>query len=50
MQPYPNSGGGGLKIIAAILERPEIEKILTSRGPGPKAPPKAPERSFRQRP
>jgi hypothetical protein len=25
----PNCGGGNLKIIAAILERPVVEKILT---------------------
>jgi hypothetical protein len=30
--PEPNCGGGELKIIAAILERPVIEKILTHLG------------------
>ncbi|WP_046115221.1 hypothetical protein [Aquincola tertiaricarbonis] len=29
MQHCPNCGSGGLKIIAAILERPVIEEILT---------------------
>ncbi len=29
MQHYPNGGGGEVKIIAAILGRPVIEKILT---------------------
>jgi hypothetical protein len=29
MQHCPNCGNGELKIIAAILERPVIEKILT---------------------
>jgi len=28
----PNCGGGELKVIAAILERPVIEKILTHLG------------------
>jgi hypothetical protein len=32
MQHCPNCGGGELKIIAAILERPVIEKILTHLG------------------
>ncbi|MBX3641687.1 MAG: hypothetical protein KF720_01295 [Rubrivivax sp.] len=32
MQHGPNCGGGELKIIAAILERPVIEKILTHLG------------------
>jgi hypothetical protein len=32
MQHCPNCGAGELKIIAAILERPVIEKILTHLG------------------
>ena len=35
MQHCPNCGGGELKIIAAILERPVIEKILTHLGLDP---------------
>jgi hypothetical protein len=39
--PYcPNCGGGELNIIAAILERPEIEKILSHLGLDPQPPPK----------
>jgi len=49
MQPCPNSGAGELKIIAAILARPVIEKILTRLGLEPQAPPKAPERPYHQR-
>jgi hypothetical protein len=44
MQNSPNCGGGQLKIIAAILERPVIEKILTHLGLDPQPPPKAPAR------
>jgi Putative transposase len=40
MQHWPNCGGGELKIIAAILERPMIEKILTHLGLDPQPPPK----------
>ena len=40
MQTCPNCGGGELKIIAAILERPVIEKILTHLGLDPQPPPK----------
>ena len=40
MQHCPNCGGGELKIIAAILERPVIEKILTHPGLDPQAPPR----------
>lgn len=36
--------GGELKIIAAILEAPVIEKILTHLGLQPRAPPRAPAR------
>ena len=36
----PNCGGGELKIIAAILERPVIEKILTHLGLDPQPPPR----------
>ena len=39
----PNCGGE-LKIIAAILEQPVIEKILTHLGLQAKAPPRAPAR------
>lgn len=39
----PNCGGG-LKIIAAMLERPVIEKILAHLGWQAKAPPQAPAR------
>ena len=41
MQHCPNCGGGELKIIAAILERPVIEKILTHLGLQPQPPPRA---------
>ncbi|MBK9363632.1 MAG: transposase [Rubrivivax sp.] len=40
MQHCPNCGAGELKIIAAILERPVIEKILTHLGPDPQPPPR----------
>ena len=40
MQHCPNCGGGELKIIAAILERPVIEKILGHLGLDPQPPPK----------
>ena len=40
----PNCGGGELKIIAAILERPVIEKILRHLGLEPQPPPKGPAR------
>jgi hypothetical protein len=39
MQHCPNCGGGELKIIAAILEQPVIEKILTLLGLQARAPP-----------
>ena len=39
MQYCPNCGSGELKIIAAILERPVIEKILTHLGLDPQPPP-----------
>ena len=35
MQHRPNCGGAELEIIAAILERPVIEKILTHLGLDP---------------
>jgi hypothetical protein len=41
MQHCPNCGAGELKIIAAILERPVIEKILTHLGLDPQPPPRA---------
>jgi hypothetical protein len=40
MQRCPNCGAGELKIIAAILERPVIEKILTHLGLDPRPPPR----------
>jgi hypothetical protein len=40
MQHCPNCGGGELKIIAAILERQVIEKILTHLGLDPQPPPR----------
>jgi hypothetical protein len=41
MQRCPNCGGGELKIIAAFLERPVIQKILTHLGLQARAPPRA---------
>ena len=41
MEHCPNCGGE-LKIIAAILEQPVIEKILTHLGLQARAPPRAP--------
>jgi hypothetical protein len=43
LEHCPNCGGE-LKIIAAILERASIEKILTHRGLQARAPPRAPAR------
>jgi hypothetical protein len=40
MQRCPNCGAGELKIIAAILERPVIEKVLSHLGLAPQPPPK----------
>lgn len=40
MEHCPNCGGGEFKPIAAILERPVIEKILTHLGLDPKPPPR----------
>jgi hypothetical protein len=40
MQHCPNCGCGELKIIAAILERPVVEKILTHLGLDPQPPPR----------
>ena len=40
MQHCPNCGGRELKIIAAILERPVIEKILEHLGLQPQPPPR----------
>jgi len=42
MQRCPNCGAGELKIIAAILERAVIEKMLTHLGLQPQPPPRAP--------
>ena len=43
LQRCPNCGGE-LKVIAAILEPPVIEKILTHLGLQARAPPRAPAR------
>jgi hypothetical protein len=43
LEHCPNCGGE-LKIIAAILEQPVIEKILTDQGLRAPAPPRAPAR------
>jgi hypothetical protein len=43
MQHCPNCSGE-VKIIAAILEQPVIEKILTHLGLQARAPPRAPAR------
>ena len=48
MQHCPNCGGGELKIIAAILERPVIEKILTHLGLDPQPPPRGRAREIGQ--
>lgn len=40
MQHCPNCGAGELKIIATILERPVIVKILSHLGLDPQPPPK----------
>jgi hypothetical protein len=40
MEHCPNCGAGELKIIAAVLERPVTEKILTDLGLDPQPPPK----------
>jgi hypothetical protein len=39
LQHCPNFGGGELKIIAALMERPVIERILSHLGLAPPAPP-----------
>ena len=44
MEHCPNCGGGQLKMIAAILERLVIEKILMHLGLRAQPPPKAPAR------
>jgi len=48
MQHCPNCGAGELKIIAAILERPVIEKILTHLGLDPQPPPRGRAREVGQ--
>ena len=45
LEHYPNCGGE-LKIIAAILEQPVIENILTHLGLQARAPPRAPARGL----
>jgi hypothetical protein len=44
MQHCPKCGGGELKIVAAILERPVIEKILSRLGLDTQPPRGAPAR------
>ncbi|MGH8702290.1 MAG: hypothetical protein ACREVR_14135, partial [Burkholderiales bacterium] len=46
LENCPNCGGE-LKIIAAILEAPVIERILTQLGLAARAPPRSPARSQR---
>jgi hypothetical protein len=48
MQHCPKCGAGELKIIAAILERPVIEKILTHLGLDPQPPPRGRAREVGQ--
>ncbi len=48
MHTCSNCGGGELKIIAAILERPAIEKILTHLGLDPQPPPRGRAREVGQ--
>jgi hypothetical protein len=43
LEHCPNCGGG-LKIIAAILEQPVVEKILMHLGLPARAPPRSPAR------
>ena len=40
MEHCRNCGGSELKIMAAMLERPVIEKSLSHLGPDPQPPPK----------
>ncbi|MEI7970875.1 MAG: transposase, partial [Betaproteobacteria bacterium] len=44
MQRCPRCGGGQVKVIAAILEQPVIEKILTHLGLQARVPARAPAR------
>lgn len=48
MQHCLNCGGGKLKIISALRERPVVEKILTRLGLDPQPPPRASARALRQ--
>jgi hypothetical protein len=48
MQRCANCGGGELKIIAAIPQRPVIEKLLTHLGLDPQPPPKGRSREARE--
>ncbi len=48
MQHCPHCGGGELRIIAVILERPAIGKILTHLGIDPQPPPKCRARGAEQ--
>ena len=47
-QQCPNCGGGELRIIAALLERPVVEKIFSHLGLDPKSPPKSRAREVGQ--
>jgi hypothetical protein len=48
MQHCPHCGAGALKIVAAIVKRPAIEKILTHLGLDPQPPPKGRARGAEQ--
>ena len=48
LQHCPHCGAGELKIIATILERPAIEKILTHLGIDPQPPPRGRARAAGQ--
>ena len=48
MRNCPNCGGGELRIIAAMLERPVIEKILSQLGLDPQPSPKSRARDVGQ--
>jgi hypothetical protein len=48
MHTCPNCGAGELKIIAAILDRPVIERILNHLGLDPQSPPRGRAREVGQ--